>query len=95
MSDKLNYEDLNKRLNLVNKSIDKYQLLLSENQKRLDEIIKKAKEDFGVSSIDELRELVVKLKNQEKEELQITNEKVEQAEEIIKNIESSLEEVNI
>lgn len=91
MSDKLDYESLNERLNAVNNSIVKNQVYYEENVKSLEAIQKKAMEEYGVSTIEELRELAREMKRKETEGLTEANDKIEKAEIIIKEINDELE----
>lgn len=90
MSEKLSYEELSERLSKANKSIDKYQVLLDDNSKRLEELQKKAFNEYSVNSIEELRELLKEKQKQETEELQNAKVKIEQAEEVLRTIEQEL-----
>lgn len=95
MSKEQTYEQLNDQVDVINNKINKYRTLHEESSKRMDAIIKKAKEDYNVDSIDELRELLKTLQAKEADEINSVKEKIEHATPIIEEIENGLKELDV
>lgn len=91
----LSYEELNKKVTVVNNKVNKYQTLLEENEKRMEELKKKAMEEYGVDNIEDLRVLLKKLLSEEETELNRVLEAISNAEPILKEIEDGLRELEV
>lgn len=87
------YDELNQQATKVNGQISKYQTLYEENEKRIVELKRKIKEDYGVDDLDELRNLLKNLKKEEEEELLRVEKEISIAEPIIKEIEDGLKQL--
>ena len=91
----LSYDELNKKVTGVNNKVNKFQTLLEENEKRMEELKKKAMEEYGVDNIEDLRVLLKKLLAEEETELNRVSNAIEQAEPVLKEIEEGLKELEV
>lgn len=91
----LSYEELNKKVTGVNTKINKFQTLLEENEKRMNELKKKAMEEYGVDNIEDLRVLLKTLLSEEETELKRVLEEINKAEPLLKEIEDGLKELEV
>lgn len=84
------YQQLNKKLNDLKNNKNKKEARLEQVNAELEKCLLIAKEKYGVSNIDELRDLLNKYETEEKEAFEVAVLKTNNLEQALKDIDEQL-----
>lgn len=84
------YQQLNKELNDLKNNKNKKEARLDQVNSELEKCLEIAKEKYGVSNIEELKQLLLKYEKEEEEAFEVALVKVKSLSQALKNIDEQL-----